>query len=170
MSKITKEDMRVAVPGGALAVKIDRAMFDSAEGEVFAGLNILKLKVGEADGPFVFKLLTPPRFLNAKYKDPIQTGVCVRCDMQGKVSGSAQDVQLPASASMGQKIFDAKLAPGDVFAIAREADYTSKQGRDDCNAYIVKVFTRSGEPAVKKATLDEFKAAKRPSAAKKEKR
>ncbi len=60
---------------------------------------------------------------------------------------------------MTQKVFDAKIAPGDVFAIARENDYTSKQGREDCKAYIVKVFKRSGEAAVKPATEAEFKQA-----------
>ncbi len=157
MSKITKEQLKLAAVSSTTALTMDRSMFDSAEGELFAGLNIIKLEVGAAAGLFVFKELTPPRFLNDKFKKPIQTGVVQKCDKNGVPSGP--DWALPASASMTQKVFDAKIAPGDVFAIARENDYTSKQGREDCKAYIVKVFKRSGEAAVKPATEAEFKQA-----------
>lgn len=170
-TKITKEQLKLAttgVPAGAL-VKLDRAMFDSAEGEIFAGLNIIKMNVGEADGPFVFRQITPPRFLNDKFKKPIQTGVVQRCNQDGVSSGP--EWALPASASMTQKIFDARIAVGDIFAVAREADYTSKQGREDCKAYIVKVFKRSGEAAVKPASEAEFaKAIADYAAAKKKKK
>lgn len=153
MSKKPVSSSPAVIPPGSLpalkggGMSIDRSLFDSAVGEVFAGLNIVKIPVGGAAGPFKFLRLLEPRILNKKFKKKIETGVAVLVNEAGTALGA--DVQLPASASMTQKLLDAKIAPGDVFFIGRDADYTSKQGREDCQAYILKVVHRSGEPAVK---------------------
>jgi hypothetical protein len=140
--------------------KLDRAAFDAAEGEVFSGLNLLKLEVGEADGPFIITEVLPDQILNDKYTKGVDVYIGKRCDRNGVALGTAAAIRLPASASFAQKCRDdAKLAIGDVIAVARDADYTSKAGREDCKAYAVKVFKRSGEkPALRPLTMEERKA------------
>lgn len=146
-------------PSGQI-VKMDRSMFDSAEGEVFAGLNLLKLEVGEADGPFILTEVMEDQILNEKYTKGVDVYVGKRCDANGNTIGTSPALRMPASASFAQKCRDdAKLALGDIFAVARDANYKSKNfDRDDCKAYAVKVFKRSGEaPALKPMTAEDRK-------------
>lgn len=143
-------------PAGQIA-KMDRALFDSAEGEVYAGLNLLKLEVGGADGPFILVKVLENQMLNDKFAKGVDVYIGKRCDRNGAALATSAEMRMPASASFAQKCRDdAKLAIGDVFAVARDADYTSKAGRADCKAFAVKVFKRSGEkPALAPMSSDE---------------
>ena len=87
--------------------------------------------------------LNPPRLLNDKYNKETEVAVGVYADKTGTpIAGP--EIQLPASASFGGKLRDARVAAGDIVFIGRDKDYTSKQGREDCKAYILNVIKRSG--------------------------
>lgn len=142
---IKKQDMSLAVASGQ-PLSLDQ--FNALGGETFAGLNVLKLAVGQADGPFIFVEFKAARILNAKYKTPIRTATAQRCDKLGAPISTAM-VELPACASMAGKIYDSDLQAGDVFFIGRGPNYTSAKGRDDCNSYMLKVISRNPKRGAK---------------------
>jgi hypothetical protein len=169
MAKKNDAEQVATITATGQIAKLDRAAFDAAEGEVYAGLNLLKLEIGQADGPFILTEVLADQHLNDKFKSGVDVYVAKRCDRNGAPVASTATVRMPASASFAQKCRDdAKLAIGDVFAVARDADYSSRQGRDDCKAYALKVFKRSGEaPALTPLTNEARKALREGSKAKK---
>jgi hypothetical protein len=129
---ITKDEIKASfiLPGNA---------FDDAQGETFAGLNILRLKEGEVGGPFVLKeiLLNQKLGENKKMK-PVDVYVAT------PTAGSPVDIRMPAAASFVGKAKDAKLAVGDTFLVRRSADYIAKKfGKNNCAAYELKVTIRA---------------------------
>ncbi len=118
------------------AMGVESFNFDDAEGETFAGLNIVKLKAGEADGPFVLKEILPNQKLGTNKKmKPVDVYVGTKAGVQ---------VRMPIAASFTQKAKDAKLAVGDTFAVKRDADYIAKKyGKQNCASYQLKVLTRA---------------------------
>jgi hypothetical protein len=136
--------------------KITKELWDSSEGELFAGLNIITLEVDQVDGPFVFVRLNDPVQLKEEFEGRVEVGVCYRVTPDGKPHGG--EIQMPASASMSGKILDAKMAPGDIFGIKRLPNYDSKR-RKDCKAWALKIFRRSNNPpVVSKITAEEREA------------
>lgn len=108
--------------------------FDNAQGESFVGLNLLKLRVGEADGPFVVASLALKKFgEGARAKELPQV-----VGMKGSTPYT-----MPISASFIARLEDAKLAKGDTFLIKRTEDYTSQEGTEGCQSYIIKVLNRA---------------------------
>lgn len=108
--------------------------FFGAEGEAFVGLNILQLKVGEADGPFVVDKIELKKFGEGKRANEIPQVTA----MKGNIPYT-----MPIAASFVARIEDAKLAKGDTFLIMRTEDYTSKDGTEGCESYIIKVTARA---------------------------
>jgi hypothetical protein len=121
---------------------VDESIFDSIEGEIFSGLDLLKLKQNQASAPMVYLRKLPAREISKKYPGKlVETSVAQRVNEAGLPIGG--EIQLPASTALIMKIDEAKLKAGDIFAIKRVEDYTSRAGRTDCQAYVLKVIKRS---------------------------
>jgi hypothetical protein len=110
--------------------------FDDAEGELFAGLNILRLKEGQAAGPFTVKeILKDQRPGTNKKWEPVDIYVA----LQGKV-----EVRMPISAAFVSKAKAAGLKEGDEFMVKRVADYDAKKhGKKGCADYLLKILRRA---------------------------
>lgn len=144
--KVTEE----TAPGSQLTIlptvkhssvkETSMAAFAALTTEVFFGMQIIKLKVGEAAGPFILlKILekqdcTPA---GAKKKfDPVD--VYIGKDEQGL------EIRMPISASFIGKAVDSKLSPGDEFHIMRQPDYTSKNySKENCQSYALAITKRA---------------------------
>jgi hypothetical protein len=146
-SSITKDDLNemksaLAVPSSSVpaSLTLTSSAFDSLGGEVFAGLNILKLSQGEAAGPFRF-LKQVNQEMPAKGKKKAETVVC---NVVAHLSFPNREIRLPLSASLSAKIDDAALKAGDVIAVRRVADYVSKNfAGQNCQGYELRVLARS---------------------------
>ena len=95
--------------------------FDRLGGELHAGLNIIKLKPGEAAGPIVVKDILLQQSLGK------QTGKKKRKPVDVYV-GDANGVscRLPIAASFLQKLREGNVKIGDTIAFKRGEDYTSQ--------------------------------------------
>jgi hypothetical protein len=108
--------------------------FDNAQGEAFVGLNLLKLNVGQADGPFVVDSITLKEFGKGSRKNEIPQMVAKK---------GSTPYTMPIAASFIARMEDAKLAKGDTFLLKRTEDYTSQDGTEGCQSYIIKVLDRA---------------------------
>lgn len=108
--------------------------FDKAEGESFVGLNLLKLNVGQADGPFVVESITMKEFGKGSRKNELPQMVARK---------GTTPYTMPIAASFIARTEDAKLAKGDTFLLKRTEDYTSQDGTEGCQSYIIKVIDRA---------------------------
>lgn len=110
--------------------------FDEHDGEVFQGLNILKLEVNETAGIFTLKkILFNQKLGKSDKRKPVDVYVA---------EFNKQEIRMPISASFIGKVKDAKLAVGDTFLVRRDADYSSKEhGTKNCKSYSLKVMSRA---------------------------
>jgi hypothetical protein len=145
VEKITKADLSVAsVSTVPASVKLTSSAFDTMGGEVFSGLNILKLAEGEAAGPFRF-LKTVQQTMPAKGKKPAED---VTCYVAEHLSFPGREIRLPISASLVKKCEDAKLTEGDIIAVRRSGDYVSKNfAGQKCQGFDLRVIARSTQTA-----------------------
>lgn len=137
MKKITKKDMQDATQETALALNSPSGMISMEEflmvdGEMFGGLNILRLGVGQAAGPFTISKIEHDLKLSKKIKGT--TSRYTAKDSKGV------EIGLPVAASFVAKCIAANVALGDVLYVARGDDYTSEYGRDDCQSYSIKLI------------------------------
>lgn len=119
------------------AVIFDAAKFDEMQGETFAGLNVLKLKKGEAAGPIEITEILLQQKLGKGKAAAKRKPVDVYC---GKVAGVA--CRLPCAASLVMKMKEAKVAVGDTVAIKRLDDYETAFGNPGAS-YHLKVLARA---------------------------
>lgn len=146
---ITSADLKgmssaLDVPSSSVpaSLTLTSSAFDSLGGEVFAGLNILKLSQGEAAGPFRF-LKQVNQEMPAKGKKKAETVVC---NVVAHLSFPNREIRLPLSASLASKIDDAALKVGDVIAVRRVADYVSKNfAGQNCQGYELRVLARASQ-------------------------
>lgn len=144
---VTRDDLKnmssalvVPTSSAPASLTLTSSAFDSLGGEVFAGLNILKLSQGEAAGPFRF-LKAVEQDMPAKGKKKAET---VICNVVAHLSFPNREIRLPLSASLSAKIDDAALKAGDVIAVRRVADYVSKNfAGQNCQGYELRVLARS---------------------------
>ncbi len=120
----------------ATGYTVDPSAF-GGKGEVLAGLDILKLNVGEVGGPFVLKKILPQQSLGGGKGKKIKPVDVYVADFNGR------EIRMPIAASFVGKAKDAKLAVGDTFLVRRDADYTSKEyGNRECKSYSLNITTR----------------------------
>jgi len=117
--------------------------FDGAQGEAFVGLNLLKLNVGQADGPFVVQSIELKKFGKGNRVNEIPQMVALK---------GSTPYTMPIAASFIQRMEDANLAKGDTFLLKRTDDYTSQDGTEGCQSYIVKVTDRAEKQEKKSET------------------
>lgn len=108
--------------------------FDNSKGESFVGLNLLKLQVNQADGPFVVESITMKKFGTGTRQKELPQVVGIK---------GSTPYTMPISASFIARMEDAGLKKGDSFLIKRTDDYTSSEGTENCQSYIIKVTGRS---------------------------
>lgn len=113
---------------------MDAATFNGAEGETFAGINVLDVAVGQAAGPFVITEILKDQQLSKKVKGKVTVYVTKAPD--------GTEIRMPAAASFVDKAKKAKLNVGDSIAVQRQDDYESKFGRT-CESYALKVLKRA---------------------------
>lgn len=117
---------------------LDASAFGST-GEVFAGLNILKLEIGQVGGPFTLTKILRNQELGVstgkKKKKPVDVYVADHNKME---------IRMPVAASFVGKARDCKLAVGDTFLVRRDPDYTSKEyGSKECKSYSINITKRA---------------------------
>jgi hypothetical protein len=139
---ITSSEL-AAPASNSVGVKITSSAFDALGGEVFSGLNILKLSEGEAAGPFRF-LRTVEQEMPAKGKKPAQI---VTCYVAEHIVYPGREIRLPLAASFVKKCEDAAIKKGDILAVRRGGDYVDKTYRQTCQGFDLKVMARAGEAA-----------------------
>ncbi len=107
---------------------MDMGAFETADGKLFAGLNILKLEIGQAAGPF--KLLEILKDQNLNKKKALKKGEKPNLvDIYvGEFNGTP--VRMPAGASFLMKAKESKLKVGDIFAVKRGNDYKNNFSTD----------------------------------------
>ena len=111
--------------------------FTALTGEKFAGLRILKLEPNQGAGPFTLKEILANQDLNQdKKKKMSPVDVYVATDAAG-------EIRMPVAASFVGKARDAKLAPGDSFAVFRTEDYKSKTFKTEAKGYNITVIARA---------------------------
>lgn len=128
---------KTKVPKPAPTFVMDASAF-GATGEVHAGLNILKLEIGQVGGPFTLTKILRNQDLGGgtgkKKKKPVDVYVAEHNKME---------IRMPISASFVGKARDTKLAVGDVFLVRRDPDYTSKEyGSKECKSYSLNITKR----------------------------
>lgn len=138
----TETPAETAAPGSVAALTspggfmLPGSSFDDLEGETFAGLNLLKLKPGEAAGPLVLKEILRDQKLGENKK---MKAVDVYIALQGKV-----EIRMPVAASFISKAEAGSLSVGDTFFVKREEDYIAKKfGKANCAAYVLKITARA---------------------------
>jgi hypothetical protein len=139
--KENKENETHATPAGIAAITTPFLLagteFDDTEGETFAGLNLLRLKQGEAAGPFVLKEILKNQKLGgdgAKRK-PVDVYVA---------TNKGTEIRMPVAAAFIKKAVAAKLKAGDTFLVKRLEDYIAKKfGKQGCADYALKVTARA---------------------------
>jgi hypothetical protein len=128
---------------------MDASMFDSTEGEEFAGLNVLALEVGQPAGPFVISRIlrgvpVSKKVDPKKKKKPVDKYFAFLTDMNGVKIAGKSEVALPIAAAFTMKCNDAGVKEGDIIALKRTADYDSGQPAKG-KGYILKVIKRATE-------------------------
>jgi hypothetical protein len=113
--------------------------FDDTEGELFAGLNILRLKPEEAAGPFTLKEILKKQDLGkggAKRQfKPVDIYVA---------SFNKTEIRMPIAAAFVKKAQQSGLKVGDTFYVKRVADYVAKQySKANCADYQIKITVRA---------------------------
>ena len=145
--KVSLKDLQVAASSPApedtiqavARFKMDPNAFDAIEGELYAGLNILKLKPGEAAGPFILKNilfeqdLSPTSKGKKKKMEPVDVYVA---EFAGK------EIRMPIAAGFTAKAKDANLSIGDKFLVKRVDDYVSKDWGTKGAGYELKIIAR----------------------------
>jgi hypothetical protein len=135
--KISKADLKAQSSAGS-GFKIDPNAFDTQAGQLFAGLNILKLEPNEAAGPFVLKSILKDQHPGkkksaaAKIKEPVDIYVATFGDVE---------VRMPLAKAFVMKAKDANLSVGDTFLVKRIGDYETDFGGTG-KGYIIKVTER----------------------------
>lgn len=136
------KNTRFAEEAKAQGVKpptMDESAWDAVEGSEFGGqADIMSLDVGEIGGPFLYIGFQPMRLED---KD-----VTVHI---GQTSEGV-NMRLPISASFLRSVDQAKLVPGDKFAVKRNEDVAKKNGKGKGNMmqiYSLKVIERSATGA-----------------------
>jgi hypothetical protein len=127
-------------------VFMDATAFNNLGGEVYAGLNIVKLNPGQAAGPFKITEILFNQDLGStgkKKKKPV--------DVYCATDATGTAVRLPVAASLTQKLKDAKVGVGDSIAIMRGDDYTSKVYGTKGASYELRVVARAENKAKKSA-------------------
>lgn len=147
-TKITKAQLQT----GKISVFMDPAFFDAAEGEHLAGLNTVKLAVGQAAGPFKIsrvELNSPigkPEVVKPgkpeKKQKTVDKYFGYLCDMQGMPVRNQAEFALPIAKAFVMRAADAKLAAGDFIALKRTADYNSGQPQPG-QGFEIKVIHRA---------------------------
>ena len=132
-----------APASNSVGIKITGSAFDALGGEVYSGLNILKLAEGEAAGPFRF-LKTVTQEMPAKGKKPAQS---VLCYVAEHVVYPGREIRLALAASFVKKCEDAALKKGDIIAVRRGGDYVDKTYRQTCQGFDLKVMARASDAA-----------------------
>jgi hypothetical protein len=123
------------------------ADFDSADGEHYAGLNVLKLDVGQAAGPFVISRIDrDAKIGKPEGKKGVQKTIDkyfgFLTDLNGnKIAGRAE-MALPIAKAFVMRCKDALVGVGDIIALKRTADYVSGQPQPG-KGYELKVFKRA---------------------------
>lgn len=130
----------IAVQASAKPQLMTAAEFMQFGGELFAGKVILNLKVGEAAGPFTLvdilkdQDLTPTGH-RGKKMDPVD--VYIGETVEG------MKINMPVATAFVQKARDARLSLGDVFAVLRTADYTSRAFKTEGKGYAIAIRSRA---------------------------
>lgn len=97
---------------------MDPAEFDSASGMEYGGqADILVLNVGEAAGPLIYQGVQPM----------ILSGKTINVHLAADTVVGEQH-RLPIQASFLRSIDQARLSPGDEFAVRRHEDVVKKEG------------------------------------------
>lgn len=138
MKKTTNLAPAVANTSG---YKIDASAFDSLSGEKFLGLNIIKLEIGEAGGPFVLIGILKDQNLSKKVK--LKKGQKPKLVDVYVGSHNGSEIRMPASASFVEKAKSSRLAVGDTFAIKRVANYPNPHGGKDGQGFELIIIERS---------------------------
>lgn len=122
-------------------IKLTSGAFDALGGEIFSGLNILKLAEGEAAGPFSY-LRSVQQEIPAKGK---RKASVVTVHVAAHLSYPAREVRMPIAAAFLGKAEDAKLTEGDVFAVRRSGDYIDKNYGQKCQGFELRVLARAAQ-------------------------
>lgn len=150
VTPITKEELTtgastsstiVPASAGSVQIKITSSAFDALGGEVYSGLNILKLAEGEAAGPFRF-IKTVQQTMPAKKNKPAED---VTCYVGEHISFPGREIRLPIATAFTKKCEDAGLKPGDVIAVRRAGDYIDKTWKQVCQGFDLRVLARVGQ-------------------------
>lgn len=111
------------------------ADFDNTKGESFVGLNLLKLQVGEADGPFVVSEMKMKEFGKGTNKKELPQVVGTK---------GSTPYTMPIAASWIARVEESGLKKGDEFMIKRTPDYVSTEfGTEGCQSYLLKITKRA---------------------------
>lgn len=134
-SKTSSEDTESTAIEGVKPPLMAASEWDAVETPEFGGqADIMALEVDEIGGPFEYVGHQPMRLED---KD-----VTVHIGL----TTEGTNMRLPISASFLRAVDQAKLAPGDTFAIKRNDDVKKKNGKGKGNMmqiYSVKVLTKA---------------------------
>lgn len=132
--KITKADLSGFVT--------DAAAFDNLQGETFAGLNVLKLAVGQTAGPLVVTRVL--RDVPVSRKSKKEKGEKVRnVDKYFATAPNKTEYAMPISASFVLRAREAKLDVGDTFFLRRGKDYKNPAFANKGASYELKITARA---------------------------
>lgn len=152
---ITRADLASAVSGGSPETLLTESALQNlvagsgGKVQIFAGLNILKPKVGETHGPFRLVDIAKGGFVpkpTKKNKNP----EAIDKYFGENLRNLGRRVSMPLADSFVGKCEDAKLAVGDLYAVKRTSDYTNSQGNSGCKGYELFVLARVGTPEAEK--------------------
>ncbi len=124
--------------------KMSAADFQKLGGEQFLGKSILQLNPGEADGPFTLVEILKDQNLNA----PGSKKKLAPVDVYVGKNEAGIKVNMPVAASFIAKAQEANLAVGDVFAVLRLDDYTSRAYGTKGKGFALTIISRA-KPAKK---------------------
>ncbi len=110
--------------------------FDNIQGESFVGLNLLKLEVNQADGPFVIQSVAMKKFGEGSRAKELPQVIALKGNTP---------YTMPIAASFVARFEDASIGKGDSFVLKRTNDYTSQEGTEGCHSYILKVTARAND-------------------------
>lgn len=136
-SKSNINEITEPVEGGVRnqSIVTDGSEFDELNGELYAGLNILKLNEGQATGAIqIVNILRDQKLGKGKIKNSKPVDVYV-----GMANGI--QVRCPIAASFVSKMKEANVKIGDTVAFKRTEDYKSQFGVKGAG-YHVKVLAR----------------------------
>lgn len=140
----------VAIVGGIApaGLKITSEAFETLGGEIFAGLNILRLMPGEAAGPFRLLTIEKDKEISGKPGRKAKGAVTSKVTqyVAEHVGNPGRKVLMPIAASFVAKCEEATLSVGDTFALRRGENYTDKTYGQSCQSYELRVLTRATPP------------------------